>query len=267
MKKKEEFGILDSVITIYNGSSLEESLSNDNQVLPHEIRHVSGIFGGNTSLLNEGYCALTQENSGRGHYDNEQLMAALFIETFGIDTMKEAYYTSDIENVLSNKVIEASGRDDNTIQDIYSLLEDTQRVLYRMGELGDDFRKDQDLMNQYENLYLKLSKYYEIINGKQMDTNSIANLIKDYSLGLNTSALLNDGEIISHLKYLRNGDLKIEIASKHDGDNIEYNSEYGMTQIPEPRYYRNVEVINNDKYSSLKRLCKIEDSSIDYLSR
>ena len=190
----EEHKLHDKII-VYNGSSLEESLANSREVLEHELNHVNGEFGpGISVLLNEGYnTLLTCPNSSR--YENEKYMAALLAETFGADTLSRGFYRMDLDTELANKVVNMTGRDRISVEsEIAGLLEDIESVLFEMGEIGDDYNRNPELMERLEKVFTRLEVYHKMFTEKEMEDNAIAEILKMKLRRKDANKLINENE-------------------------------------------------------------------------
>lgn len=254
-------------ITLYNGNSLEESLEASREVLEHESNHTNGQFGNNISmLLNEGYnTLLTCPDSKR--YENEVYMAALVTETFGEETMSRAYYRMDIDTELVNAIVEKTGRNRDEVEiEVAGFLEDIEEVLYKMGELEDDYTQNQELMDKLEKLFGKLEIYHEIIQGRKIEENTIAEILKMKLRQRDDRGLLKENEnLYINGYYLSTGKLDATIVAS-EGE-LKYEVGTKEYQSPSPVYSRNIVLGNSNKYGDpVKIIRNVKDSQIDYLS-
>lgn len=198
------------VITMFNGTNLEDSVMKEEKVILHELGHVIGNFEGETLLLNEGYTSLRVKDSS---YKKEQLLASMMIETFGSETIREGYYGFNLTNALTNKIVEKTGRDNTEVYDeVTSFLEDIQEVLYKTGSLEEtEFRKDSSLMKDYNSLFSKFEQYYKEINEQEMSDNILMNAIQDYFQGTNDRTYLDKDEYINNISCNIDGSADITV--------------------------------------------------------
>ena len=223
--------------------------------------HVNGNFNSESTLLNEGYTSLRINDEN--HYQNEQLLAAMMCETFGEETIREGYYGFDLNNALTNKIVEKTGRDNTEVyEEVSTFLEDIQSALYKTADIGEDFRKDPSLMEEYTALFSKFEAYYEQVNDKKMSSNVIMNAIQDYLQGTKSRISLGEEENIQSLQYKNDGSLVVQIG-KH-ADEIEYTKGIQTVQLSERTHSRSYVVTQDEKYSNSKLFTIVEDKNIDY---
>lgn len=256
---------IESRITLYNGDSLETSLEDDKKVLEHELNHANGEFAElNSGLVNEGYNELLIADETR--YKNESLMAALLAETFGKDTLDAGYYGRDLQTALTNKIVEVSKRDREEVGvEVADLLDDVQVVLYQIGDLGDEFRNNSEVITSLKSIFSRLAEYHKQINERKMEDNTIASIIESYFTEKDTLEALKNNEHFSINKYdLDNGTLDVRITSDKDTIVI-HDGIYDMHS--EGEHSRTVQITPDNKYSGTSILNKVDDSQIDYITR
>lgn len=255
----------ESRITLYNGDSLESSLEDDEKVLEHELNHANGEFSElNSGLVNEGYNDLLIADGTR--YKNESLMAALLVETFGKDTLDAGYYGRDLQTALTNKIVEVSKRDREEVgKEVADLLDDVQVVLYQIGDIGDEFRSNSEVVTSLKSIFSRLEEYHKQINERKMEDNTIASIIESYFIEKDTLETLKNNEHFSINKYdLENGTLDVRITSDKDTIVI-HDGIYDMQS--EGKHSRTVQITPDNKYSGTSILNKVDDSQIDYITR
>lgn len=261
--------VLQSEIILYNGGSLEESLEDDEAVLPHELNHVNGNLSAvSATLLNEGYNSLTAKDDDN-RYKQEQLMAAMFIETFGAETMKEGFYTFNLADVLANKIAVASKRDYmDVIVEVEDLLEQVEEVLYITGDKGDLYKTDLLLLEDYKKIYETLGGYYSLMNdGKRITDNVITSVIMDYMTASETTGILEEGEHFAGIRYNPDGTFDFSVVSPEK--DVAYDIGWQHVEGGEGRYSRSYVVTQDAKHDGIEtyRRERIKDSDIDYLTR
>lgn len=225
--------------------------------------HVRGDFsGGNTTLINEGFNTLLYG----GEYEKEQLLAAMLCETFGEDTVKKGFYGFNLIDSLTNKVVEKTGRDNTEVyEEIDAFLDDIQNALYKTADLGEEYKKDTSLMEEYDALFSRFDKYYEQVNDSKMSNNVIMNAIQDCIQGTNKRCKLSQNETITDVDYKTDGSASITIGKKEEG--VSYTIGQKMVEGYEDIYHRIYEINNDNKYNGTSLFKKVKDENIDYLSR
>ena len=256
-----------SVINIFNASSIEDIISEERGTLDHELNHINGQFsyyGSNNTLLNEGYTHLAVKEE-TNTYITEQCMAVLFNETFGNESMKEGYFGFDLNNALTNIIVEKTGKDNAIVNDeIYNLLQDTQDLLYDSGvytKEGNEIKNNSDLIKRYENLFEKLSYYYEIVNERKMNENQIVNLVMDCITGTNRASIYKSNETY---KEFISYDLDKESIICNVGNNCNNMELPNGEIIVSIQNSRKVFLNKDNKYS---KDIPIKDSDINYSTR
>lgn len=248
-------------LTIYSIDHFEPQ----NKTLDHEIKHFNGNFDMyESTLLNEGYTSLDISDT----YSQEQLMVGLLIETFGTELINEAYYSSNLKGLVANNIVEKTGKTiEEATREVYDLFDDIESALYETAEIGENYRENDELMKEYQDIFDKLSVYYEDNNRKEMEKNVIASIIKDEIMGTNDTQMLGSRESVSSIKYSGDGTLKVNIV-KNEGD-LEYTqAEVGIIRIVDSKYGRSITIGPDEKYNNPKKIfSQIEDEDIDYVSR
>lgn len=180
-----------SKITIYDSASFDDTLkdADSTSTYDHETNHVNGNLSYySADLLNEGYTQLSQANSSN-RYKVESAMAMLCIETFGNEAFKEGYYGFDLQTVLTNKIVGITKRDANKVDsELYNLFQDIEAVLYSAGR-DPNYKENSEILEQFEDIFNRLSVYHELITGREMGDNQAANIIEDYITGSRRSSL------------------------------------------------------------------------------
>ena len=254
-----------SEITIYSASSLEQSLQNYDKTLEHEGNHIEGNFSAfSSSLLNEGYTSFISEDES---YEMEKLMVAMMTETFGAELIKQGYYGFDLAGVLTNNIAAKSKRDYMDVrEEVEDLLEEIEMCLFKTGDLGETFREDALLMQEYQALYKKLSDYYSLMNdGQKMSDNAIAAVIMDYVLGTNNTKVLGENEKFLSLRYGKDGALEFNITVTIP--NISYDVGYMHLDSTASNYTRGYVIPQDEKNEGTSRYAKVSDENINYFSR
>ncbi len=248
-------------LTIYSTDHFEP----ENKTIDHEIKHFNGNFDMyESTLLNEGYTSLDISDT----YAQEQLIVGLLMETFGTELINEAYYSSNLKGLIANNIVEKSGKTlEEATKETYDFFDDIESALYRTGELGDNYREDSELMKDYQDIFDKLSIYYEANNKKEIEKNVIVSIIKDEIMGTNDTQMLGSRESVSGIKYSGDGTLKVNIV-KNEGD-LEYTqAEIGIIRSVDSKYGRSITVGPDEKYNNPKKIfSQIEDEDIEYSSR
>ena len=262
-----------SNVVILDADSLEQAQNGD--TIGHELNHINGDFN-KCELLNEGYNQLLIK--GRSDiYSDEQYMATIFTEVFGKDVMNEGYFGFDLNNAITNKIVEKTGRDNAVVNDeIYNLLQDTQDLLFDTGiyryskEIEDDekivdgkklIKNNKELVERYEKLYERLSKYHELINGKPIKDNQITNFMMDCLTGSNRAKVYQTGK--ENYKFAEY-DIDTGILECNIG-NFYKNLEENLEIISDSKLYRKLTINQDDKYEEHKEI--IKDSDIQYSTR
>ena len=248
-------------LTIYVTDHFEPG----NKTIDHELKHFNGNFDlYEGTLLNEGYTSLDISNT----YSQEQLMVGLLMETFGRELVNEGYYSSNLKGLVANNIVEKSGKTiEEATKETYDFFDDIESALYKTGELGDDYREDAKLMQDYQDIFDKLSVYYEANNKKEIEKYKIVSIIKDEIMGTNDTQMLGNRESVSSIKYSGDGTLKVNIV-KNEGD-LEYTQEgLGIIIHTDAKYGRSITVGPDEKYNNPKKIfSQIEDEDIEYSSR
>ncbi len=249
-------------LTIYTTDHFEPG----NGTIDHELKHFNGNFDVyEATLLNEGYTNLDINDNV---YSQEQLMVGLLMETFGIELVNEGYYSSNLKELVANNIVEKSGKTlEEATKETYDFFDDIENALYRTGELGDNYRENAELMKDYQDIFDKLSVYYEANNKKEMGKNIIVSIIKDEIMGTNDTQMLGSRESVSSIRYSGDGTLKVNIV-KNEGD-LEYTQAgIGIIRSVDSKYGRSITIGQDEKYNNSKKIfSQIEDEDIEYSSR
>ena len=259
-----------SHIKLWNMQSFDDVFkdSTNESTALHEVNHINGNFSpNNTSLLNEGYTQLSSKKRDE-RYEDEQLMVILLIETFGKETIKAGYYRFDLNQELINVIVEKTGRNADDVNDeIYNLMEEIQEVLYDFEKCEkDDVEKDKQLLEKFNNVYLKLADYYEQLTGRKSDENQIVNCVVDKLTGSRKANIyVTDNERIDGIENydVDTGELSLKVLSEHD--EINYEDSFQMVKKPNAHYGRFIDLNDNNKYNATPEA--IKDNSLNYLSR
>lgn len=236
-----------------------------NTTIDHEVKHFNGRFNMyESTLLNEGYTSLDVDSS----YATEQLMVGLLMETFGRELINEGYYSSNLKSLVANNIVETTGKTiEEATKETYDFFDDIQNVLYRTEELGDNYREDAELMQDYEDIFNKIAIYYEANNKKEMSKNAIVLIIKDEIMGTNDTQMLESKETVDVSRYSGDGTLEVKI-SKNEGDIEYYQEGVGTIKTVDRTYLRTLTIKQDDKYNSLQSIFgRVKDEDIDYVTR
>lgn len=263
-----------SRITIFVAENIAQAKEDEqaSSALDHEINHINGNFGGinggsiKTTMLNEGYTQLSSASESKS-YSNGQAMAILYAETFGTEALKEGYYGMNLENVLTNNIVQATGRDSVEVnQEIANLLSETQDILYQM-DADENCRSDTELMSRLESLINQLSSYSEIINGYSLEQNQTSLLMQDYLTGEHKSQLYSDEEKIDSFSYdVDTGKIDVTISKAYE--NVKVNNSAYSYSLLTGTHTRHITLDDSNKYDAdLTRDGTITDDSIDYTTR
>lgn len=190
------------------------------------------------------------------------------METFGIELVNEGYYSSNLKELVANNIVEKSGKTlEEATKETYDFFDDIENALYRTGELGDNYRENAELMKDYQDIFDKLSVYYEANNKKEMGKNIIVSIIKDEIMGTNDTQMLGSRESVSSIRYSGDGTLKVNIV-KNEGD-LEYTQAgIGIIRSVDSKYGRSITIGQDEKYNNSKKIfSQIEDEDIEYSSR
>lgn len=177
------------------------------QTFAHECNHIVGNFRGISILLNEGYTELSNPMGRFNNYQFEQLMAVMFIRTFGPEVMKDGYYGFDLENALVNKLVEVTKRDISEVEEeIFQLLKQVQSALYNITGRNHNMNKglfaDYIPRDELTEILDALSSYSELINGKPLKENAFNRLVIDALTGKrDAESYRSDDENINYLDF------------------------------------------------------------------
>ncbi|MBR3163217.1 MAG: hypothetical protein IKF17_03875 [Clostridia bacterium] len=142
------------------------------------------------------------------------------IETFGIDTIKEGYYGYNLQQSLTNKVVETTGRNHEEVDvEIFNLLNDMNHILLEIHK--EEYTTDDlyNLRNLYVSICERLGVYYEQINNKKIEDNQIVQLVSDWILDEHNSTVYNkeNEKVVDLISFdLNSGEavFKLEIPGK-----------------------------------------------------
>lgn len=251
-----------SGIEIYDSHSLEETLDDHlkSATMNHEINHINGEFSYYSgTLLNEGYTQLSSVSNDFSRYKNEQLMCILFAETFGVDTLKEGYYGFDLEQAITNKIIEKTGRNSDVVRtEINEFLSDTQDLLYDLDKYG----YSENTTAHFDQYSSKLADYYMQINNQDINKNQLVLATMDCLIGSHRANIYfsEDEKVVGIYRYdVDTGKVVYNVGKEYE--DIKY-SEGAIVNFTSKR---RVELDDSNKYH--EQILKVEDKDIDYLSR
>ena len=190
------------------------------------------------------------------------------METFGRELINEGYYSSNLKSLVANNIVETTGKTiEEATKETYDFFDDIQNVLYRTEELGDNYREDSELMQDYEDIFNKIAIYYEANNKKEMSQNAIALIIKDEIMGTNDTQMLESKETVDGSRYSGDGTLEVRI-SKNEGDIEYYQEGIGIVRSVDRTYERTLTINQDEKYNSLQSIFgRVKDEDIDYVTR
>lgn len=235
-----------SLINVYECHNLQEAVDNP-AVLSHELNHANGRFGNRDSLglLNEGFNEIL---TGGERYENEQMMAAMYMEAFGAQTLAKGYYQYDLTDELVNQVVQKTGRgEDEVREELEQLFTETQDVLYKMGA-SNDYKNDPEISSQLDQVINKLSNYHEMINGRSMEENARMQLLRVGLTGKDDKHLIPEGEEVFFKGYdFSTGRMKLAVGAKNKQYQYRVPEEDGL-HISTGALLKNYYVGENDKY-------------------